>query len=343
MNYIELISDIKKNNIKSLYLFTGDEEYLMHETIEFLKRKYIDESLEALNYITIDRKEIDFDYILNACETLPFMSPKKIVVIRDISEIIEATDKDFVDIMSSYMEELGEYICMIIMDRSNNLKKTNKIYKTAKKLNGIVEFPKLKGRDLYAWIEKQCKKYNKKISNADLNYFIQQSTYSDYNSSKTLYDLENEFKKVVDFAPRDNITKDDIDLVLVKTLDTNIFNLLTCITQKDSESALRIFNEMYISNEPVQRILFMIIRQLRLILGYKLYKEKGYSETEIQGKLQIKPYEFKKISSQSNNFTEMQLKKALEHILETDIKQKTSSHDEKLALEMLIINLSYAM
>lgn len=97
---------------------------------------------------------------------------------------------------------------------------------------------------------------------------------------------------------------------------------------------------MYISNEPVQKILFMISRQLRLLLGYRLYKDKGYSEAQIQEKLQIKAFEFKKISSQSRNFTEGQLTNALNHILETDIKQKTSSFDEKLALEMLIINLS---
>src|SRR5690554_4820371 len=113
MNYIELISDIKKDKIKSLYFFTGSEEYLMYETIEVLKSKYIDESLETLNYIILDGKDISFDNILNACETLPFMSPKKIVIIKDISEIVENNDKDFIDVLSSYMEDLGDYVCMI--------------------------------------------------------------------------------------------------------------------------------------------------------------------------------------------------------------------------------------
>ena len=313
------------------------------DTIEIFKDKYIDKSLEALNFVIIDGKEKNFDSILNACETLPFISPKKLVLIKDISEIIDNAENNFVDIMSSYLEKLDDYLCLIIMDRSNNLKKTSKLYKTIKGLDGIVEFPKLKGRDLNSWIENKCKKYKKSISNSNLNYFIQQSTYSEYNSTKTLYDLENELIKVVNHTLDKEILKEDIDIVLSKTLDTNIFNLLTCITKKDSESALKIFNEMYISNEPVQRILFMIIRQLRLVLSYKLYKDKGYSEASIQEKLGIKPYEFKKISSQSNNFTESQIRDALEYILETDIKQKTSSQDEKLAVEMLIINLSYPM
>lgn len=343
MNYNDFILDIKKDNLKPVYFFTGDEEYLMYETIEIFKQKYIDKSLEAINYIIIDGKDKNFDSILNACETLPFISPKKLVLIKDISEIIENAEDNFPDIMSSYLEGLDDFLCLIIMDRSNNLKKTSKLYKTIKKLDGVVEFPKLNGRDLNSWIENKCKKYKKSISNANLNYFIQQSTYSEYNSTKTLYDLENELIKVVNHTLDKEISKNDIDVVLSKTLDTNIFNLLTSITKKDSESALKIFNEMYISNEPVQRILFMIIRQLRLILSYKLYKEKGYSEGLIQEKLGIKSFEFKKISSQSSNFTEAQIRAALEYILETDIKQKTSSQDEKLAIEILIINLSYAI
>ncbi|WP_313756344.1 DNA polymerase III subunit delta [Tissierella sp.] len=341
MNYSEFMNLINKDNLLSVYLFTGAEEYLMNEAIESLKERYIDESLEALNYMIIDGKEMKFDNILNACETLPFMSSKKLVIIKDISEIIENEGDDLEGKISSYVEKLDSYLCLIIMDRSNKLKKTNKLYKAINRLNGVVEFNKLKGKELNIWVENRLKNYKKRISNANLNYFIQEMGYSDYTSIKTLYDLENELLKLINYVSNNEIVKEDIDMVLARTLDTNIFNLLASINKRDSDSALKIFNEMYISNEPVQRILAMIIRQLRLMLGYKLYRAKGYSEGEVQEKLQIKPYEFKKISKESYNFTENQLEKVLNYILELDIKQKTSSYDEKLALEMLIIKLAY--
>lgn len=343
MNYNEFMNCIKKNNILPVYFFSGSEEYLMKEALEAVKNKYIHESFEALNYVIIDGKEKVFDDILNACETLPFMSDKKLVVIKDISEIMENDSSELDKELSSYVETLDNYICLIIMDRSNNFKKTTRLYKTIKKLDGVVEFSSLKGRELNIWVEDKFKKNNKKISASNINYFTQQSTYSDYNSTKTLYDLENEVVKVASYSQNNEISKEDIDVVLTKTLDTNIFNLLGSISKKDSEEALRIFNEMYISNEPVQKILSMIIRQLRLTLGYKLYREKGYTDGDTGEKLGIKSFELKKIGRESSNFTEAQLKKALNHILELDIKQKTSSHDEKLALEMLIINLSYGI
>lgn len=343
MNYSEFMNIIKKDNLRPVYFFTGPEEYLMNEAIDALKDKFIEESFETLNYIVIDGKEANFDNIFNACETLPFMSSKKLVIIRDIGEIGENEGNDFDTIMSTYVEGLDDYLCLIIMDRSNSLKKTSKLYKAINKLDGVVDFPNLKGKDLNTWIEKKLNKHSKTMSNSILSYFIGESTYGDYNSIKTLYDLENELLKVINYASDKEIAKDDIDIVLTKSLDTNIFNLLSSINRRDSDSALKIFNEMYISNEPVQRIIVMIIRQLRLMLGYKLYREKGYSDGDIQEKLGIKPFEFKKISKESYNFNEKQLKSALDYILELDIKQKTSSQDEKLALEMFIINLTYTI
>lgn len=341
MNYNEFINLINADKLKAVYLFSGDEEYLMNKAIDKLKTKYISKSMETLNYIVIDSKESNFDDILNACETLPFMSDKKIVVIRDISKILENGPEDLSKKIGAYVEELDDYLCLIVIDRSNNLKKTSSIYKRIKKLNGIVEFTTLKGNDLNWWIGESFKKHGKKISQTNISYFISKSTYSDYASNKTLYDLENELLKVADYTKEKEVTKEDIDIVLIKTLDTNIFNLLNSINKRDSESALRIFNEMYISNEPIPRILYMIIRQIRLMLMYKLYKGKGYSEKKCQGKMQISFFEFKKISAQASNFTEKNLIKSLNKILKTDIKQKTSSQDEKLALEMLIVSLCY--
>lgn len=340
MNYKELISSINNDKLLTVYLFTGIERYLMDKTLELLKEKYIDKSFETLNYIVLDGKEVEFKDILDACETLPFMSQKKIVVIKDINEVMGNKGVDFDKKLSDYITKLDDYLIFIIIDKSNNMGQSTNIYKTVKKLGGIVEFEKLKGRDLSLWVEKKFKEFKKAISYDNIIYFLQSSSYNAYNSPKTLYDLENEILKIVNFTDNKEITREDIDLVLSRTLDTNIFNLLSYINKKDTDAALRTFNELYISNEPIQLILSMVARQIRLMLSYKLFKERGDTEGSIQKKMQIKDYEFKRISQEVSNFSKEYLIQALELILKFDIKQKTSSHDEKLAFEMLIVQLS---
>lgn len=343
MEYKEFVKKIKTNDLKPVYLFTGDEEYLIIDVVEKLKKEYIEDSFEALNYVTIGGKEKGFDNILNACETLPFMAEKKLVVVKDIVEILDGDEHNIDEKLSSYIGKLDDYLFLILMDKSNKIKKSTKLYKAIRKIDGIVEFNKLKGRDLNLWIEYKLRENNKEISNTDLSYFIQKSTYSEYGSTKTLYNLENEILKLANYTLEGSVSRDDIDQILTKTLDTNIFNLLASINKKDSDSALKIFNEMYISNEPIQKIFFMITRQLRLMLGYKLYREKGYTENEIGDKLQIKSYECSKIASQSRGYTIEELENSLEYVLEIDVRQKTSSYDEKLGLEMLIISLAHSI
>ncbi len=124
--------------------------------------------------------------------------------------------------------------------------------------------------------------------------------------------MENEIIKISNYLKDDKIVdKSTLELVMIKPLDMNIFNLLNSISQKDGgEKAMILFNEMYMSNQPVLFILHMVIRQLRNMLNYKVLRAKGYTDGgDAYDKMKLSKYEFKKISQQSNNFTLSQLKK----------------------------------
>ncbi len=337
MNYSDFLKLIKDDNLMPAYLFLGVEEYLMNEGVEKLKSKYIEPSLESLNYSIIEGKESNIDTLINACETLPFMSSKKIVILKDISGLLEKESKESEEELYKYLDDLGSYLILIII--GTDLKKTSKMYKFFNKSNNVVEFVNLKGKDLNSWIEQILKKNNKSMNFSNLNFFTQQTTYSSRNSELTLYDLENELLKLVNYTQEYEITKEDINKVLIKSIDTNIFDLLSAINRGDSHNALVIFNDMYMQNEPIQKILVMITRQIRLMLGYKLYRNKGYGEGETQDKLGIKSFEYSKVSSQSRAFTIIQLQETLDKILILDKQLKTISVDEKILMEMLIIEI----
>ena len=130
---------------------------------------------------------------------------------------------------------------------------------------------------------------------------------------------------------------------MARPLEMNVFNLLNKISQKNGEEALKLFNEMYISGEPILFILHMIVRQIRNMLKYKVLKEKGYSSGDNFKKMDLSQYEYKKISDQSNNFTIIQLEKALEYSLDADRKIKSSSIEDRLVMEILIANLCYKL
>lgn len=336
MDYKDFTNLLKNDDINSTYLFMGDEDYLMNECIDLVKKKYVSEGMEVLNLSVLDGKVISFDDLMNSCETLPFMASKKIVVLNDMSSFFSNEQKDEI---YDYLDSLGNHLLLLMLDSSNDLKKTTKIYKYYNKKSSLVEFTKLRGKALNTWIEKLAKKHKVKISPANVNYFIQNSTYLSRNMVSTLYDLENEFIKIISYSDNGDIGKEDIDFVMVKSIDNNIFDLLGAISKGDVHSSISIFDKIYHLNEPVQKILFMITRQMRLMLGYNIYRQKGYSDGEIIAKLQIKAYEYQKISQQARSQSVKIQKNYLNLLLEVDKRFKTSQVDERIQMEALLVRL----
>ncbi|OLS03397.1 DNA polymerase III subunit delta [Tissierella creatinophila] len=343
MIYKDFFSKLKKDEIENYYLFTGEEEYMMKLALEELKNKYISNDFETLNYNVIDGKNANLDTLINASETLPFMSSKKIVILKDISNFLEELDDKAKEQLYKYIVNLGDFLVLIFMDGSYSLKKNTKFYKLIKKNDRQVEFTKLIGQDMNKWINTLAKKNIKKISQLNIKYFIDQTSYNSRNVDLNLYDLENEFLKIVDYAKEEEITKADIDNVLIKTIDTNIFEFLEAFSSKSTERSLMLFNQMYISGEPIQRMFFMMIRQIRLILGYVIYKTKGYDNKSIQEKLSIKPYEFGKIRNQASGFKLEELENIMQRLLEIDKAMKTSMTDDKLLIETFFVEIGNGM
>ncbi|SHH66112.1 DNA polymerase III subunit delta [Sporanaerobacter acetigenes] len=344
----ELIVDIKNNNLKTVYIFCGEEHYFIDYSLNLIKEKYIPQGLESLNYISFEGKDTEFNEIYNACETLPFMSEKKIVVVKDLG-IFSRRKKDDEEYeieskkdegLKEYLKTLEDYVVIIFIEKERKVDKNKSIVKTINKIGGVVDFERIKGKDLYNWIEKEFRKYNKNISYPSINYLVQYSSYLSRDGNKTLYDLENQIAQISNFArDKKEISKDDIDKIVAKSLDTNIFKLLDSIAAKDVNGSLKTFNEICILNEPLPKILFMIIRQFRLLRQCKTLKESGFGQKESMERMGIGSYEFGKISRQCKSFSYEKLDNALELCLEADEKLKSTSMNSKLVLEMLIVTL----
>jgi DNA polymerase-3 subunit delta len=338
MKYIELRNSVKNGNINPIYIFTGDETYLLDRALEHMVGVFMTPEGRTINLENLDGKSSGLDDLRASCETLPFMSERRVTILRSPEALL---DKESVaDEFLKYIKNLGDHQVLLINDRDGKVKKNSKLYRYLNKSGGTVVFEKLKGKDLTDWILAKLAERDKSMSYADLNYFIQQSSYNSRNISTTLYDLDNEIKKLSDFANGKNIDRSTLDQVLIKPLDKNIFDFLGAVGKNDTDRAMEVFNEIYLMNEPVPRILFMISRQFRLLLGYVTYREKGYGSGEIQEKLKIKPYEFGKIAAQGNGMDQDRLRDILEEILQTDRKLKTTSSDQRLEMEMLIVKLT---
>ena len=82
------------------------------------------------------------------------------------------------------------------------------------------------------------------------------------------------------------ITKKDIDLIVIKKIDSNIFDLIDAIISKNKDKSLKIYNEMINYGEDIFKIFVSLSNQIRLIYQVKTLKD--LSNEEIADKLKLK-------------------------------------------------------
>ena len=342
MDMTQLFNSLKRGEVGRLYLFYGPEDLLIREAVGRIKEMLIPASMEQLNLTVIDGNAATADSIINACETLPFMNERRLIIVNNAVFSPSArkgfTKEDTEKLQNSF-GSLSGHTCLVITTKGSPDMRT-KLMKTFKAVGNMVEFGKLKPQALEKWVAKRFAGFGKRISPAVLKRFIELMGYLGRDSDKTLEGVANEIEKVAEYCKgRDVIKKEDVETLAPENLDTNIFKLVDSIGGKDISKAVRLLEDMKRSGEPPVRVLFMVARQFRLLLQASYFKETGYSGRAVASKLQVPPFVAGSLMRQSGNFTREALKKALKECGEADVRIKSGRIEPWIALELLIAGL----
>lgn len=333
LSYRDVIADIEAGRIKNLYLFYGSETYLIRDAVSRIERKIIDPAFSSLNYINIEDEAVSYDSIVNSSETLPLMGKRKLVTIRGSGYFKPGKGGSgaggSMDDLCRYLSSVPDTTVLIFIE-GTDVDRRKKIYNCVKKYGAPIEFGPLKGDSLTGWVMEQFGRQRKSINRADVSYLTARVR-------GTLEDLATEISKLVSYSgAEDKITRRDIDAVIPKSLELNIFQLVDSVTQKKPGRALSILNDLLLDGEPSPVILTMIIRQYRLILKCRLMLDRGYSTSEIGSKLGLKPFIAGNLLRTARCYSVSDAERRLRQCLDADISIKTGRMDQRIAIEMLI-------
>lgn len=334
-----LKKQIKENDMQNVYLFYGAEEYLKKYYINTITKLIVADENKELNYISFDGKT-DVDTIIANCETLPIFSNKKLVIARN-SGLFKSKKGDSADSgsdkkatkdkLSEYIEDMPPYTCLILVE--SDIDKRLKLVNAIKKYGLIVELDFQKPADLVKWVIKVFKSYNKNIEQMPASYLVENSEYS-------MNELLNEIEKVVNFVgDRNQIAINDIEMVCNKTIKSRIFDLTDAISEGNMSKALILLNDMASLKEPMQKVLFMIIRQIRMVYRIKLLRQQGVRDDQAAKQMGLTPFVATKVMKISRNLDINILERAMYYSLELDESIKTGKITDRIAIELLIASM----
>ncbi len=327
----ELKKHLKEKQFKRVYLFYGKEAYLKKSYEKAFQKAVLDGGDEMMNYSLFDDRKLNAASVIDAADTLPFLSDKRLVIARDTG-FFQAGRKEEAERMAAYLPQIPESTCLIFVEE--DIDKRGKLYKAVAKEGYVCEFKLPDERTLVDWIMKEMKLNKIEIKPSEAAYLYR-------TAGGDMESLSKETEKLVSYKNgTGSIAREDIDAVCTKSLETRIFDLVAAIGGKRAEEALRIYRNLLLMKESPIMILSMVTRQFRLIFESMVLLKMGENNASIASRLGQRDFVIRECLKQSKNFSEDGLKGAIEDCLDCDISIKTGRMAADMAVELLILTYS---
>ncbi|MGB9679227.1 MAG: DNA polymerase III subunit delta [Thermoanaerobacteraceae bacterium] len=333
MNYTEFINNLKDGKLKNVYLFYGEEKYLLNDALKRLKAKVLNEATEEFNFIIINEISNDklVDKIINDCETLPLMSEYRLIVVENEEALLKIDDESSAKLIGYLEKELSskDIKSIIVFIAKDKIDTRRKLYKSIKKIGEVVVFDNLKFEEAVNYFGYFVRKNGKKIKKATAEYLVKLT-------GTDLFVLYNEALKLSSYSDKEEISIDDIKSVLSYNINYNIFELVNSIGMKQELIALQRLSKILDSGVLPVVVLSMITRQIRIIAKAKINDASDKKNFALNVGIPI--FAVDDILKQSRMFSVKEIKEAYNECLKCD-KSIKLGEDGKIVLEMLIRNL----
>lgn len=321
-----LNEDLKTGQLKQIYLLFGEEGYLKRQYKNRLTSAMLPEG-DTMNYACYEGKGIDLREVIDLAETMPFFADRRLIVFENTGFFKSGGTE-----LADYMKTLPETTSFLFVE--SEVDKRSKLYKTVKAKGRAVELGFQDEATLKRWVAGLVKKEKKQITEQTVVYFL----------NKTGTDMENitkELEKLYCYAlERDAITKADVDAVCVTQISNHIFDMVDAVSQKKQQRALELYYELLALKEPPMRILFLMIRQYRILHQVKGLLKAGYGRKEIASQAGLHPFVAGKYMDLAKRFPTGELRAALEEGAEMEQSVKTGKLADHLAVELFLVKHS---
>lgn len=339
--YKRIDKDIRSNSVKNLLLLYGREDFLIHWAVDMLVRKYVNEACRDMDFSRLDGTAVTFEEIRNNCETLPFLSEKRVVQITDFRLMEGGKTKGFDDeeesMLAGYLKNIPEDCLLIIT--SAGADKRKKLFKTVSEAGAVYEFGELDEKSLKSYIQKRFKEAGKIAKPSVVAGLIEASGYYDKDTDYTLYNLENDIKKAIAYTETAEIGYDAVSNTVSGNMDTNVFEMIDSLGRNRKDEAYQMLHNLLVSGEQVYKLLALLCSHFEIILSVREMKEEGKSFAEMKNILGIHEFRIKKAASFAEKYTLANLRKILQKTYEIDKNIKTGLLEPSLALELFIAEI----
>lgn len=310
-----------------IYLLHGSDEYQRSQTLARM-RTAIPTDVVDLNSAWLDGRKLKLDVLAAACEAFPFLAEKRLVIVTNALKHTKA-GKDRED-LRTYLDRVPA-TCDLVFTESDEVDRRSILFTALKKMGTIIECTPLQGSELTRWVAEQAKLLQVRLDPAAAQRLIE---FVGGDS----WAIVNELGKLGCYVGRGGrVTVAEVDLLVQDGQEQNLFSFIDDLSGRKLGAALRGVRMLLDDGQAPTYIMFMLARQVRILLGVRELAAQRRKPDDIAAELGQRPFVIKKALDQVRGFDAGVLERLHDRLLELDLATKTGRIQAEVALELFVI------
>ncbi|MFQ3662061.1 MAG: DNA polymerase III subunit delta [Chloroflexaceae bacterium] len=309
-----------------LYLLYGPDEFSRSEALAQM-RAALPPDVAEMNSVRLDGRRLKIETLALACEALPFLAERRLVIVADGLKHSRAGKER--EELRAYLEQVPVW-CDLVFVESEEVDRRSILFTYLKKAGEVREFPLPEGPALLRWLAERARAQHARLA-PDAAARLVELVGNDTRA------LATEIEKLAAYVGQGGtIDVATVQLLVEDQQEQNLFAFIDALSTRQHGPALRGARALLEDGQAATYVLFMLARQVRILLGVQALAARRLRPDAIAAELNLKPFVARKAIDQVRGFGPGELEHLHDRLLELDVATKTGRIQAEVALELFV-------
>ena len=320
----EILSRLEKAPLAPLYLFHGDEPYLIDKAVAQVRRRV--QSTAAVR--TFYAGEDSLDALLETWGAPSLFAPQSLVVLKS-AEHLKAAERDRL----AKEAELRDATQPLVVCAHGRLDLTQKFFALCAKKGFVAEFRPPFANRVAEWAQRLARERRVRLSE-EAAHLLADLVGPD------LLALAAEIDKLVAFVfPGTDIDADGVAACAGDVHRHSAFDLADALGQRDRQKALGLLRRVLADEREALRVLHALVGHFRRLWQVKELLDSGAPQGQIERAVGLRGFRLQALLGQSRLYTIADLRRFLHSAAALDLRLKSTRTSPSVLFDALILEV----
>jgi len=320
---------IDAGNIPGVWLWIGPEQFLKDELFKQLAAKVVDAAAGSMAVHRFRAGEDAADTILATCRTVPMLSPRQAVLVKDVAKISGKSRESLL----AYVADPSPETALVLMGDKGPGESWHRDLATTGAETAVFWTPF--ENQTRQWIQIRFKDLGKRCDTATAEAFLERCG-GGWGEKVALHEVAPEIEKVaVALGDRKEVTEGDLAVIGRKAAEALRQDVVNRATRKDISGALQALDGalLFRGNSEIRLVAMLTHRMMNIA-------EARDRRTTGEGRpARIWPTEWKEVEPAVNRFDQEGLRRSILALAAADRTLKSRPKNPRAVLEHTIITI----